>query len=114
MISISAAVADTSGSVVIKNMGNSNTSGKAARISRTKTLDGGVYIDHSGYVEGDMTFTINTQVKKSIYDILDRLFRLYTRVLISVDSGLYYGAISDIDIEDGFLKMTVYIEFKES
>ena len=87
---------------------------KTARVSRVKTLDGGVYIGHSGYSDGDRTLNITGEITEAQADILKNLIEVYTGVLISMEDGLFFGAISSMTAENGKFKMTVYIKNKEN
>ena len=114
MISISTTVSNPNGNVIITGEHASELRKKTARVSRTKTLDGGVYINHSGYTDGDRTLSVRARISAASAEALDAVFRLYTRVLVSMADGLYYGAIPSMTTENGVLKMTIYIEQKEN
>ena len=114
MISISTTTADTSGNVVFKPDINSDLEIKTARITRIATLDGGVYINHSGYTDGDRTLKIKGKVNAIQATVLTNIFENYTNSLIAFKNGLYLCAISALTTENGKLTMTALIEQKES
>ena len=114
MISISTTTANTAGNVIIYNVAESKLNERTARISRTQTLDGGVYINHSGYTDGDRTLHIKSKIDSSQAVVLTALFESYTILLISMFDGLYLAVISALNIEDGFLRMTVLLKSKEN
>jgi len=114
MISISTTTANINGNVVLSKIAGSKLMAKTARISRVKTLDGGCYIGHSGYSDGDRTLSITGEITEAQAAILKNLIEVYTGVLISMEDGLFFGAIPSMTAEDGALKMTIYIEQKEN
>lgn len=112
MISISTTSSYNKGNVVIP--GDFNLKENTARITRTKTLDGGVYIYHAGVSEGDRTLKIDTKISESIEDKLWYIFNNFTSVLVSIPSGIYLAAIKKIKSEYGLLTMTIYFKNKEN
>jgi len=116
MISICAPYVHTSGAVVLQKaaVAGSNLKKKTARVSRSQTLDGGVYVNHSGVTDGDRTLTVKGRVTDAQAGVLDTIFSNYTGALISMADGLYYGAISSLDTGNGALKMTILLEQKET
>ena len=114
MISISTLTANINGNVVFQEDPDSILNDKAARISRTKTLDGGVFIDHRGFVDGDRTLTIQAQVTEAKETILAALFEDYTSLLFVVNKEVFLGSIKSQKINNGSLEMTVLIKSKEN
>jgi hypothetical protein len=114
MISISTTTSNPSGNIVLRHHYGSKLHEKPLRVSRTKTLDGGVYINHSGYTDGDRTLSINATITKDQETIINSIAALYTSFLFGLDDGVYLGSISSFTAENGKLKMTVYLEQKET
>lgn len=114
MISISTTTANINGNVVLKNHAGSKLHEKPMRISRTKTLDGGCYINYGGYSVGDRTLSISATVTKAQEDRINTMAVLYTSFLISLDDGFYLGSISSLTAENGKLSMTIYLEQREN
>ena len=114
MISISMPTANINGNVVLSKIAGSKLMAKTTRVSRTKTLDGGVYVNYSGYSDGDRTINITGEITSAQAVILKNMIEVCTGVLISMDDGLFFGSIPSMTAEDGALKMTVYIEKKEN
>ncbi len=110
MISISTITAGTS--VVLRELPSSKLKEKTARISRTATLDGGVYIEHGGYTDGDRTLRIEAVVDAVQAAALKMIFEGQTLVTVSMDDGLFLGAIQYMAVDNGDLKMTIYIKEK--
>jgi len=113
MISISTATASINGNVIINNTSSSRLKEKTARVTRTATLDGGVYINHSGYTDGDRTLHIKEKISKNIETKLNNIFELYNSVIISLDDGCYDGVIDRMTSENGNLNMTIMIKQKD-
>lgn len=113
MISISTITTSDTGNVIINESISSDTGNKTARVTRTATLDGGVYINHSGYTDGDRTLRINGRISSDKAIILSNIFENYTSNLISFKDGLFLGAISDLSTKNGKLTMTFLIKQKE-
>jgi len=114
MISISKLTRDANyGNVVIHELSSSDLSTRTARVSRTATLDGGVYINHSGVTDGDRTLRIEARITKEQDTILQNIYRTQTFVLIAVSDGIYSGAIDTLKTNNGSLKMTILVKQKE-
>ena len=114
MISISTTTANENGNVVFKELPSSKLQEKEARVSRSATLDGGVYVNHSGFVNGDRTLVIRANLSRAAAARLTSVFELYTDILISMSDGIYLGVISKLSILYGALRMTVLLEQKEN
>ena len=113
MISISTVLPDTSGNVVINNDSASNLGERTARVSRTATLDGGCYINHSGFTDGDRTLSIVSKINLAQATVLKNIFETHTQVFVSMKDGLFIGAIPSMTAENGSLKMSIYLKQKE-
>ena len=112
MISISTITGNSEGNVILKS--NQDFRNNTARISRTKTLDGGVYINHSGLSEGDRTLKLKCKLTKAVSEILWSIFQTETFIHCAIQSGLYYAAIDKLDVQYGHINMTVLINNKEN
>lgn len=111
MIAISTITQDISGSVVLYT--DADFRENSARVSRVKTLDGGVVITHSGVADGDRTIDIDTKISKAQADSLWYIFNNYTSIHISIGDGFFIGAISNLSVINGKLKMSIMIENRE-
>jgi len=112
MISISTLTADLNGNVAIP--GYHDFRDNQARVIRTKTLDGGVYINHSGISDGDRTLTISEKLSEDDCTKLWYIFNNYTEINVSIKDGFYKAVIQNLKIKNGHVDMTIYIESKES
>jgi len=113
MIALAAPTADTSGALIAREYKPDTVlRDPAARISRKKTLDGGVYIDHSGVTDGDRTFTIVLPFEDESYTIVKRLHRNYTSIYVACREGCFYGSIEKLRFSGGRIEITILIELK--
>lgn len=64
------------------------------RVSRTKTIDGGVVIQDSGLSHGDRTFVVT--ISDLSQEIVDRVFYLiqaYSEIHIATEEGFFLGSL---------------------
>lgn len=112
MIIITTQVADTKGMVQFQESSESTLGDWIARVSRTKTLDGGVWINNSGVVDGDRTFTIKADLTEDHADGLEYIYRNYQTVNLSCSEGLFSGSIQALGLNNGELNMKFYVKEK--
>ena len=112
MLSISTLNFDLRGSVVLDT--NADFMENSARVTRQKTLDGGVYINHSGVSDGDRTFKIKTRVTEDQAGTLWYLFNSHVFVHVSGPAGFFKAVIQDLKINNGDMNCTVLIDTKEA
>jgi len=113
MISISTSTVDNAGTIVFSESPETLLREPAARVTRKKTLDGGVYIDHSGVVDGDRTFTLSiASITDSQHTTIVYLQRNYTSVRVSCRKGVFKGTIEKIRMVDGRADITILVEEK--
>jgi len=112
MISINTTTSDTNGSILINTVADIRDN--TARISRTKTLDGGVVINNSGFSAGDMTLRISERISESKAAVLWYIFQNYTSILLSTNAGLFLAAIQSLKPNNGKMTMTILIESEEN
>ena len=113
MISISTTTANLNGNVIIHELSGSVLRDQSARVSRVKTLDGSVYIGHSGVSVGDRTLSIKCLPSDSDTEKLKTLFENEVLVLIAFESAVYTGVIADFKFNKT-LNLTVYLKEKIS
>ena len=112
MISISTATADPLGHVIIDT--NIDIRENTARVARTKTLDGGVYIQNSGFSDGDRTVRVSTRITEEQSATLWYIFSNYTSIHLATPDGLYLAVIKTLKLDNGKMTITILIESKES
>lgn len=79
------------------------------RLSRTKTLDGGVVITDGGRAAGDRTFSIACQSEESIWNTL-RGIAANTWVTVSTDEACFKGKVQSLKEQNGKISITIMIE----
>jgi len=111
MIGIGTKLFDLNGNFVfydkdmfIDDLTNSNVS---RRISKVKTLDGGVHIDDSGYAPGDIDMVVTVmQPSKALYMKLMDLFIYHEFVYLATSTGNFLCVPSLIKLKSGNAVMT--------
>lgn len=110
MISITTLIPGTNDTLIIRDYKLASQLRQAsARVSKTKTLDGGVVVSHNGFADGDRSININTVLSKSEADILWNIFTTQTFVTVAIEDGVYNAVIKSLKIKD---KVQMIIEFE--
>ena len=114
MIAISMTVSDSSGHIVLYDTSRCDFGDMPARVSRQATLDGGAVITHSGVSHGDRTLRVECMVTAAQETTLKYIHQNSTSILVSIQDGVFLGAFSDFNIQNGKFKATILIKSKES
>jgi hypothetical protein len=84
---------DPAGYVEIRATGETTPGETRRRVNRVATLDGGTVVNDGGYSEADRIIEIAWASDDAAIDAsVDRMVQLYTRLCVSVRSGLYLAA----------------------
>lgn len=110
MIAISKITQDAAGSIVLAEKSGSRLYDARARVSRSATLDGGVVIDHQGYVAGDRTLNIKVEVSESDEAVLKSLFENETLVHVATVNGFFLAAIESLSGDGGVLEIVMLLK----
>jgi hypothetical protein len=108
MVSITS-ITGTSAGVIFQELPSSKFKEISPRITKSRTLDGGVYIDHRGVAEGDREFVIKARLDKETADALELLHLNETLVNIACLQGFFLGAISYLSIDNGEMELTFWV-----
>jgi len=100
-------------SAIIKELKTSDLHSTTARVSRAKTLDGGVSITHSGTTDGDRTLKIKAKITKTQSDALWAIYNNDTFIQIAFSDGVFYGVIENFKTNNGNLDMTILIKERD-
>ena len=92
-IGIASALYLVDGAVMVTPLGDSNIRTAERRVSRTKTLDGGVVITDSGFAHGDRTFIVALESTQSMWEALHDIFTITTLITVSTEEGCFSGAV---------------------
>lgn len=81
-----------------------------SRMTRSKLIDGGVYVEKRGAAHGDRTFAIAGRVSESQAAELQTLWYDQTKTTISIPEGFFVGYVQTLDVTGGALAMTYWPE----
>jgi hypothetical protein len=109
MISLTKYTAGTDANVVLYEKANSDVYAADARVARTKTLDGGVVLDHQGFSHGDRSIRIVVDVSEDEEAILKSMMENETIIYISTRDGCYSGCIKTMTGDNGEITLTLWI-----
>lgn len=111
-IGIASQLFNASGAYMLDILPDADLRAGQRRISRSKTLDGGVVITDSGFAHGDRTLRIN--VKSSLVDWqgLWALFQDTALIYISMDDGCYSGVMESLADKGDKIAMTIFLKEK--
>ena len=85
------------------------------RVSRVKTLDGGVFVSDLGFTDGDRTLLLAVPMNSiADYDFFKRLLSLYPRVTVSTRDGVFDCYISSIALNGGVANVSIWPTAKVS
>lgn len=110
MVSITTLESKAVDGVLFYEKGNSTFRNTPPRVVRTKTLDGGAVIDHRGFCDGDRDFTIFARLDEATATDLWTIHRNETLVNISCIEGFFTGSISDMQIDNGDLRLVFIVK----
>ena len=110
MVSITTSAPIENGKLLIKKYKlNSKVKNASARISKSKTLDGGVVVSHNGFTDGDRKIDISAILSKTNSDVLWDMFTGQTFITVAIDDGVYNAVIKTVNIKD---TVKIIIEFE--
>lgn len=99
MISITTKIPGTNDAIIIDEIDPQNKQA-SARVSKTKTLDGGVVILHNGFADGDRSLNVSASLSKTDANILWDIFTTQTFVNVAIDEGVFNAVVKSVDISN--------------
>jgi hypothetical protein len=106
MLSISAPVFDPSGHIVIDSGPETDWGSTTRRVNRAATLDeSGVSIGDRGHFNSDRTIVAIWAPRGGEYDDVNRMVRLYPRLILSCHLGAFDVAPRSLRWSDGNLEL---------
>lgn len=94
MIGLAATTYDLVGALLLEVKTGLTIRDMDRRITRTKTLDGGVSVEDNGLSHGDRTFKIVlSNVAKETADTLQYLTEQYSELIVTTDEGAFLAVI---------------------
>ena len=114
MIGISAATYMEDGAALLDEKGRYRVSNDEVRAVRSKTLDTGTAVVNLGADNGDKTITIYADVDEATYNIIDKIQRNQTRVIMATKDGCFEGIIKNKLLRGVTLRINFWVESKIS
>ena len=115
MVSFSTPTYDLDGVVLFHAGPRSELKTNDRRVTRTPTLDGGCEILDQGFSDSDRTLVIKRlRTPKDLEDALWYLFRTYGELNVSIQEGVFSGAIKSISVIEGELTLRFLVKDKLS
>ena len=112
MVIISTVTANVNGGIQLQEEPGSRFYDCDARVSRTKTLDGGVVITHNGVVQGDRTLRVAATLTEADTLLLRDIFEEETEVTLACVDGLFRGALERLSGDEGRIELTFLVKEK--
>ena len=97
-------------SLIINEKRDSRFYDSTARVNRSKTLDGGVAIDHQGYVAGDRTLKITCSLSQDDESILKSMHENETIVYVSTPNGFFTAALERVTGDNGEFEISILLK----
>ena len=110
MIAISTITQNTAGALILNEKRGSKLYAGRARVSRSATLDGGVVIDHQGYVAGDRFINIKVELSEAEETVLKTLFENQTLLCVATADGFFSAAIESVAGDGGVLDVSILLK----
>ncbi len=117
MIGISTQIFDLEGARIFRTNRDADLKNRQGgrRVSRTATLDGGVVITDTGYVDGDRDLIIEEpQASVESVAFARYIIEHYGLVNVMTDDGAYEAAPGSYKVDDGLLTIKMMITEKIS
>lgn len=91
-IGLAARTYDPQGAMLLPWQDGTETESITRRVSRVRTLDGGVSVTNRGYSPGDRTITLSLAgLSRAVIEQARRMVRLHATVTLSLPDGIFIG-----------------------
>ena len=112
---VSSEIYDPSGFVELPAIETRNPLLTRRRINRVATMDGSAVLNDGGFSDSDRQIEIEWQATDKVTaDAVERIAQLYTRVRISVRSGVYLAALDSFDHGEVYSRLRLLVLSKLS
>jgi len=110
MISITSKTGSSDG-LIFEELPTSKLRDLVPRVTKAKTLDGGVVYDHRGMITADREFTIRAKLTEAQATALQEIVENETYVNFSSSEGFFEGVISSVgtDGDTTDIRFWVYV-----
>ncbi|CAH1044572.1 hypothetical protein [Halomonas sp. TD01] len=96
LIGLAARSYDPLGALLLPHREGTSMGDLSRRVSRVRTLDGGVAVTNRGHSPGDRTLTISLSgLPMAVVDRARRLVRLHASITVSMPDGCFIGVPSE-------------------
>ena len=113
MIGISSTTYLPGGGVMVEPLPDSDLRRGERRVSRVKTLDGGVHITDSGFAHGDRTQKLRVAHRgQAMWDTLWAIFRDAPSIYLTTEEGCFSAALSNIADEGNKIVLEILLNEK--
>ena len=112
MIFLSSASADPDGSIILRHLRSKPGYDSTARISRSKTLDGGSAVSHYGVSSADRELQIECWLSSSEFLKIKSFHENAILMVVSYWEGVYSGYIYRVRNNGGDAQIIIYIKEK--
>lgn len=114
-IGISSQTYLSNGGAVVNPLPDSDLRRGERRVSRVKTLDGGVYITDSGFAHGDRTQKLYVAHRgQAMWNALWTIFRGAPAIYLSTEEGCFSAALANIADEGDKIVLEILLKEKLS
>ncbi len=79
------------------------------RLTRTKTLDGGVVITDSGFSHGDRTFDLVIASTPALWSVLWSLFQNSSWITVATEESCFLAKMEDLKERSGKITMKILV-----
>ncbi len=111
MLTISAPVFDLNGTVIARNPSMDGLQNLTRRVSRAATLDGQAAINDFGYTDADRDLIVEwTPTTKTELENVRRMFKTYSRLVVSFSEGCFMCAPESFSHPDGQISITLFVD----
>ena len=113
MIGISSQTYLSGGGVIVEPLPDSDLRRGERRVSRVKTLDGGVHITDSGFAHGDRTHKLHVAHRgQEMWNTLWTIFRSAPAIYLTTEEGCFTAALSNIADEGNKIVLEILLQDK--
>lgn len=96
------------GNIKIAELSDSKLNDSTRRVSRRKTINGGVFLDDLGFSHGDRTFEIKANSTAALIANISQLKQVYSQCQCITSEGVFLGVIRSIT-ENGNVLTTQFL-----
>jgi len=109
-IGLASRLHDSNGAVILDPLPeDTKLRENSRRLTRTKTLDGGVVITDSGFSHGDRTFEVAISSTSALWSSLWAIFQNSLWITVSSEEACFLAKMEDLKERNGKITMKILI-----